>query len=323
MDLKIQINNKNNRGFCWYSNEEIQVKGCFYDENNNYYEKENLLDYFKNIENKTIFQKKIKNINGVFSVIIKNGSNIFAASDIVRMFPLFYTIIEDNFVISDEIKNVKNGEKSQIAFAEILASGFVMGKNTLYEKTKQIQAGELIIIKDGEIENITYQDYLTTESDILNDRIEQLENKVNIVFENVANRLVKSLNNRTAIIPLSGGYDSRLIAVMLKNAGYKKVICYTYGKNTAKDIPLSKEVAKKLGFEWHYIEYNNELFGNFLNEDVFQYYWKYTSQEVTCPFFQEYFAVKYLKENNIIPENSIFIPGHSGDFIGGSHLKNN
>jgi len=316
------IKTDNNSGFKWYSNHNIRIKGSFFDKNNNYYEKENLLKYFENIENKENFIKKVKNINGIFSVIIENKNTIFAASDIIRMFPIFYTIAENNFVISDKIKNVKNGAKSEIAIAEILACGFVTRKNTIYKQTKQIQAGELIIYENGKIENITYQNYFTTESNILNNSTEELENKANIIFNNVANRLIKSLNNRTAIIPLSGGYDSRLIAVMLKNAGYKKVICYTYGKNTAKDIPISKKVAEKLGFEWHYIEYNNELFGEFLSDDIFQKYWKYTSQEVTYPFFQEYFAVKYLKENNIIPENSIFISGHSGDFIGGSHLKN-
>jgi asparagine synthase (glutamine-hydrolysing) len=38
-------------------------------------------------------------------------------------------------------------------------------------------------------------------------------------------------------------------------------------------------------------------------------------------YLQEYFAVKYLKENNLIPKDSVFLPGHSGDYLGGSYTN--
>ena len=37
-------------------------------------------------------------------------------------------------------------------------------------------------------------------------------------------------------------------------------------------------------------------------------------------FMDEYFAVRYLKANHIIPDDSVFVPGFSGDFIAGGHL---
>jgi len=37
-------------------------------------------------------------------------------------------------------------------------------------------------------------------------------------------------------------------------------------------------------------------------------------------FLQEYFAVRYLKQNRLIPDNTVFISGYSGDFIAGSYL---
>jgi len=38
-------------------------------------------------------------------------------------------------------------------------------------------------------------------------------------------------------------------------------------------------------------------------------------------YLQEYFAVKYLKDHSLIPADSIFAPGHSGDFLAGSQLN--
>jgi asparagine synthase (glutamine-hydrolysing) len=37
-------------------------------------------------------------------------------------------------------------------------------------------------------------------------------------------------------------------------------------------------------------------------------------------FLQEYFAVSYLKEHKLVPDDAVFIPGHSGDLIGGSQI---
>ncbi len=318
--MDVKITNSQEFGFKWNISDGVFVKGYFFDNKNNYYYGEKLLQYFKSIDNNKEFYEKIININGIFSVIIKKETKLFAASDVVRMFPLFYTKIDNTFIISDKITKVKNGNKDQLSINEILMTGFVVGKNTIYENTKQIQAGELITVDDNIIETTTYQDYITSENNILKQSFEQLHNIATKKINNVAKRLINSLNGKTAIIPLSGGYDSRLIAVMLKNAGYKKVICFTYGSKMAKDIPISKNVAKTLGFKWHYIEYNKQIYSNFLKTEIYNNFFYYSSQEVTLPFFQEYFAVKYLKDNNLIPNDSVFIPGHVGDNIGGSNL---
>ena len=323
MNLKILVNNDKNRGFNWYSSDNVLVKGYFFDEKNNFYEKENLLKYFVNCNTKEKFVNKVKDANGLFSVIIHNKNQLFVASDIVRMFPLFYSSQDKQFIISDKIERIETGKINSFSLNEIQYVGFVSGNRTIYDEIKQVQAGELLIFENSELKTQFYYTYLTKKNEILSNPIKELETKAINIFDNIFKRLIKSLDNRTAIIPLSGGYDSRLIAVMLKKYGYKKVICYTYGARTAKDMPISENVAKKLGFEWHYIEYNKKLFGNFLEDKLYTKYWKYTSQNITVPFFQEYFAVKYLKDNKLIPNDSIFIPGHSGDFIGGSHLRGN
>src|SRR5690606_18133863 len=37
-------------------------------------------------------------------------------------------------------------------------------------------------------------------------------------------------------------------------------------------------------------------------------------------FLQDFFAVKSLKQQGVIPEDAVFVPGHTGDFISGGHL---
>ena len=52
----------------------------------------------------------------------------------------------------------------------------------------------------------------------------------------------------------------------------------------------------------------------------FNDYYPYASNLSSMFYMQDYFAVRYLKQNNIIPDNSVFIPGFSGDMLAGSHL---
>ena len=37
-------------------------------------------------------------------------------------------------------------------------------------------------------------------------------------------------------------------------------------------------------------------------------------------YLQDYFAVRYLKNNNLISKDAVFIPGHTGDFLSGRKL---
>ena len=67
----LQVNLNYNYGYRWHTNNNIRVKGYIFDEKNVLYEKENLLNYFKNLNTDEEFIKAISNANGIFSVIIQ------------------------------------------------------------------------------------------------------------------------------------------------------------------------------------------------------------------------------------------------------------
>jgi len=314
---------KNNKGFQWHSNENIFIKGCFFDSENNYYEKENLISFFKKINNEEQFIERIKEINGVFTVLIKHNNKTLIASDTTRIFPLFYTFNNTELNICDDIEYLK--EKFDIheidgnSSGEFLASGYTLGNKTLLKNIFTLQSNEYIIFeKDTIIKKEFFFSYSTKE--VNNSEYSELRKQAIEVFENAFNRLIKSLNNRTVVIPLSGGYDSRLIAVMLKKHNYKNVICFTYGKKDNLEVEISKKVAETLNFKWIFIEYTDTLIDGYLNSSDFIRYAHYVGKYTSMPFLQEYFAVKYLSENNLISQNAVFIPGHSGDLLGGSQF---
>ena len=63
--------------------------------------------------------------------------------------------------------------------------------------------------------------------------------KVSQIIENTFIRLVNSLKGKTAVIPLSGGFDSRLIAVMLKK---HNLIILTFLPHTEWPIHYGRKI---------------------------------------------------------------------------------
>ncbi|MDD3688148.1 MAG: hypothetical protein PHE56_15475, partial [Bacteroidales bacterium] len=77
----------------------------------------------------------------------------------------------------------------------------------------------------------------------------------------------------------------------------------------------------KLGFKWYFVDYEAIDYQGFTKDEQFLTYAFEYSGAYSMVYLQEYFAVKYLKENNLIPEDSVFLPGHSGDYLGGSYTN--
>jgi asparagine synthase (glutamine-hydrolysing) len=311
-----------NKGFAWYSEKNVHVKGFIFDKDGNYLHDNLLIQYFSQINSEKTFEDTLKQSNGLFSVIIETNSGIFAAVDIIRSLPLFYSKNSNEFFITDEIdiiiKSLQLPTLNERNIAEFLSTGYVTGSETLVEQVHQLIAGEYIYFNNAICKRKYYYNYAV--SSIFHKNFTDLSIEGKTIFNATFKRLIDSLNGKTAVVPLSGGFDSRMIVTMLKHYNYKNVLCYTYGRKNNKEIEISHQVANALGYKWIYIEYKHELIDGYINENVFSEYYKYTSNYSSMFFMQEYFAVKYLKENSLIPPDSVFIPGHSGDFLGGSQL---
>lgn len=319
----MKINLKINKGFSWFKSENIFFKGYFFDENSSFYEKNEALTFLKSIDNKNSFLEKIPSLKGVFSVIFSLDESVFVFCDITRSFPLFYTFQNNEIHISDDIYYLKNTFKIEdfdtIAEIELKSTNHTYGNKTLLKNTYQVQASECIEWKSEKINNrfFSYSYAIEKENNI---DFEGLKTETYIAFENSFKRLISSLKNKTVAIPLSGGFDSRLIATMLKKYNYENVVCFTYGNKNSFEIENSKKTAEKLNFKWYFIEYSDELIADFLFTDEFLKYVQFAGKLSSMPNLQEYFAVKYLKDNHIIPQDAIFIPGYAGDLLGGSQV---
>lgn len=318
MVLSLKINN----GFKWFNTENIYAKGyVFYQEK--LYVDISISELLLNTKSIEDFSQKISNFNGQFAIIANLEHEIIAAVDNSRSIPLFYNIIDNEICIADNIDEARIGLNpmfNETSIFEYLQTGYVVGNRTLLKDFYQIAAGEYLYFSKVKKEPITHKYYVHKSTKI--NYCNREEHFINLekITNNVFLRLVESLNGRCAVIPLSGGYDSRYIVSMLKRLNYENVICYTYGRPDSFEVQISKNVAKKLNYEWHYIEYNELSFKELFKAKEFIDYFKYASNYSSLAHYQDLLAVKTLKEKLIIPFDSIFIPGFCGDLLGGSYL---
>ena len=311
-----------NQGFPWHSRDGCHVRGYILSGKNVYLSGNSLLDYFLRAHDYFEFIALLTEADGMFSVILTKEEKVFLATDRIRTLPLFYAVSGQNSIISDSVDRLHevrgSWELDQQASMEFLATGFVTGRETLSKDIFQVQAAEAIYIEPGKIHQRLYATYQTSLAG--QPSFDGLLNGLERMTTKVFKRLAASLQGRTAIIALSGGFDSRFIAAMLKRLAYPRVICFTYGREGNPDMIISRKVAESLGFQWIPVVYTEALVEGFLQDNTFYDYVRYTSNWVSMFFMQEYFALRYLKEQQLIPGDSVFIPGHSGDFFAGSQF---
>ncbi|MCC8143166.1 MAG: asparagine synthase-related protein [Tannerellaceae bacterium] len=313
-----------NKGPEWYASQHIAVKGEAIDPKGKYLTRQELWAYFSTVHTGEEFVESLKKLNGIFSVVIANRkeNKIWASVDRLRNYPLFYTVKDHRLFLSDQIEQLAFHTHSQAidkCAERIMASfGYTLGKTTLLENVFQLRAGEYLIYENNHLSTGLFYDPFALKA--VNLTREQLKEIVRNLLLELGKRVCTVLNNRPAALPLSGGWDSRLIALLLKLNNFTDVICFTYGKSGHPEACKSKRVAEKLGFAWKMIDYTPFITEDYLHTKDFLAYVDFIGNGVSFPYLQEYFAARYLDKELKLPKNTVLLPGHSGDALAGSHL---
>lgn len=140
------------------------------------------------------------------------------------------------------------------------------------------------------------------------------------VIRTVFARYAVALSEHPVLLPLTGGYDSRLLACLLKEAGHPRVTCATWGRPGNPETTTARQIAAKLGFPHLTVDYDLALVRRYTTDQVFNDYVAFAGHYSSMPFMQDYLAVRHLVETGAIPEGTYVLPGHPGDFLRGSHL---
>ena len=309
------------------SNYRIIFKGYFWDKDD-YYSGYDAIECLKNLFNEKKMNE-VKDIicnrlSGHFAIIIDSDSFALAIVDKIRSIPIFYskkgekTILSNSAVsICNKLDNFEINDKSLTIFN---MSGYCLKHSTLHKDIKQLLAGQFIFInkKNNKLRINYYYRYIKFENRIMEKR--QFAESLHQTFMKTFKKLVESLKGNQVMIPLSGGYDSRLIVAMLKEFSFKNIKAYTYGVKNLWEVERAKYISNLLGIECINIEFNPSKTRALFKSKVRQDYFKFAGGLNSAPHLPDFYAIIKLRKQRFIDKNAIFINGQSGDFITGGHI---
>ncbi|NVO11331.1 MAG: hypothetical protein HXX16_15325 [Bacteroidales bacterium] len=322
-DLDSNIKLQYDHGYSWFGDRDIKVKGWAIDNRGFSYEDKKLEEHFSGVNDVETLRKSIENLTGHFSVVIKLDEDWLAAVDRCRSFPLYYSVNDNHVCLSDSAFSIADSlnlkiDFENIAINEYLTTGYVLGNKTFFKEINQICAGDIVFCNNGNIQIFPYFRYLSDKQISLD--LEETSTLFLSHLDKIFENLIKGLNGRKVVIPLSGGYDSRLIASMFRRHGYDNVLCYSFGKKGNPEMVTSEKVAEILNFPWLFFETTKEGVKGFAESKRFLKYIEFAANADSFYIIQDYFALKKMYEEKLIPRDSVFMPGHSGDTIGGSNF---
>ena len=266
----------------------------------------------------------LRQLNGCFSVVSVRSDQVLAAVDRIRSIPIFYVRDDNTWRLSDRAEPLCSSATSSriddTDDVEFRLTGYVTGSRTLHPRISQIQAGEWVRLAPLRCEASRQAYYVLHHDDFLDSDVADLVERLHAVHGRVFKRLKASLDGRPVILPLSGGYDSRLIATSLRDAGVREVTCYSYGAKDHWESKISREVAAYLGYRWEFVPYSSERWRTWIGTDSFERYFGDAGNLSSVPHVQDWPAVLELKQQGRLAPEAVFVPGHSGDFLAGSHI---
>ncbi len=253
-----------------------------------------------------------------FSVIVHAPNYIFASVDRLRSYPIYYS---DGFVsnCSELIKEQSTSKKlNEQGLLEFALSGYVYGKDTLYEGLYQLQAGESLLWQNGKYETHRYYRYVPRPKYDLNRK--ECVNQHAEIIDTVMKRVVNTAAGDPIWVPLSGGLDSRLVLAKLVELQYPNVKAFSFGRPGNQEAKIAKRVAKTLGVPWLFIPPEKSHLASEHYRADRQAYSRRAHDSCVVPSYLGFDAFHRLVTEKMIEPNAIVVNGQSGDYLVGGHI---
>lgn len=279
-------------------------------------------------------------LEGFYAAVVSTDTGTSGATllvaDEARSIPLYYAAHEG--IVSDRggvIRDALGAGRDPVTECEFILTRYVTGPETIWNGVRATQAGAVISLKDGNFTERTYREYWPAGGRGRGgggdgDPTAQLK----AALERSLDRLerVAGSDDRPIVVPLSGGYDSRLIASALVERG-RDVIGFTFGRAGYPDVEVSREVAARLGIRWEFVPYDEDRWNEWYHSTRCRRYRERAFGGDALPFIAEWPALCRLIDDGRLPADALFCPGHtvatpserlptfvgeSRDWIGGS-----
>lgn len=307
----------------WIRAEHICMRGWFFWKDE-FYSGENLRIFYQ-LYKEVGFEKVLHSIRGNYAVIIDEGTFLLASVDRISSYPLFYSEDKNGITVSDSILKIRD-VRSEVHFGNgfhsFEATGFAVGRLTILDNVYRIQSGEFI---KYEKESRTLKRYnwfmhIHKGREIIKSSESMLKDLDTVVF-NMFHRMIRSINGKTVVVFLSGGYDSRLVVVSLKRLGYENVVCLSWGDERDLNTKVAKQVAENLGYPWKMIKTDKAFWRKKRKDGVIDQMLDLSDRSLDFMPFLQAPVIQEALRCEYIPQDSVIVTGQSGDAIEGEDVS--
>lgn len=263
---------------------------------------------------------------GHFALVAVGAGWFAAAVDWVRSIPLFYACVNGRWTLDDRADRLRRaaglgpGMVDADAALAIAMAGYTIDRATLYRGLAMLGPGECALFRPGAApERRRYYAYRPWR--IAERESARLESDLAETTLDIVARMLESLGGRSLVIPLSAGYDSRLIASAARHLGAKNVRCFAYGRSGNFEAVASRAIAERLGYRWAFAPLTISSQRRFFAGDTHRRYLDECDTCAAVPFVQDMSAILALRDQGFIPHDAVIANGNSGDYISGMHIS--
>lgn len=283
-------------------------------------DKEDLWEFLSDhVENFSRFLGFCMTTGGQLSIVVQKDNETWLYAGHTWSYPLFCTVTSSIRIVSDIPEAIYESglqtEPDQAAETYFRAFGVTPGGRTLDKSIRQVRPGEILQIdhSTGRIKSWLQDMPQPGERDKDPGELAALIRDRFAIY-------AAHIGDRQVLLPLTAGYDSRLLACLLKESGKGKVVCATWGRTGNPDGITAEKISKTLGYKHIFVPLDDQETKIFTQQEDFSAYAEYAGHFSSMPYLQDFFAVRHLLRNGLIDRETVVLPGHPGDYIRGSHL---
>jgi asparagine synthase (glutamine-hydrolysing) len=266
--------------------------------------------------------KVLPRLDGCFGIIVDAPEFALAAADPIASIPVFVSASgRGPTLIGGIAQHVCDAagltEVDWDAALAIGMAGYALGDHALLKGMRHLRAGE--VWRSGARPEFSfYSRYMPRR--VVERPAAVMADELAAVLHNVFAKMVDSLDGRPLLVPLSAGYDSRLVAAALKELRYPDVRCYSYGLPGNHEAAAAREIARRLGFRWTFVPITPEIQKAHFTSADYAGFVRFADTLTAIPFNQDFVATRTLLANGYAPKEAVFVNGQTGDFISGNHV---
>lgn len=251
--------------------------------------------------------KLFSEINGAFQFVYLKDNCLYFSIDHFGGYTLFYRKTDTGIEIYDNpMQYPHNSSFNDKALLSIVAAGFTLNDDTIFNDVKECQPGTLYKydLGTGNLTNEVWFSYISTNSKSLD--YDELDAIVAGLFPEVS--------EGTYTLSLSGGIDSRFLFGSILN---KKVPfqAFSFGSDLNDDKHVAKKLASLYNIPHTSFDFTPEICRDYFNSKDLEFIIRHCTLGRSLPN-----ETDLIPSYSLNPKEDIICKGYGGDFFNGRYV---